>query len=366
MDDVLKKVYTDPRHPGSYSGAAKLKKSIGQQYHVSIKKIKQWLKSNDTYTKHRTARKNFKRNQIIAPHIDAQWQGDLADLGNIVTYNDGMRYILIMIDVVSKYAWAEPLQKKDAKSVKNALEKMFARTTRRPEKIQTDDGKEFLNSQVQEYLREHGIKFFTLKSDKKAAIVERLIRTIKERLFRYMHEKNTRRYIDVLQDVVSSYNDTYHKSIKMSPAAVNEKTEGQVLRTLYGQEWMSADGDKLPTINKLPRHQLGDLVRLSRLKGVFNKGYIGNWTEEIFVIAKIIHSKPYTLYRVKDWNQEELKGSFYEHELQEVDKDLQGFWKIEKIIETKRRGRKLHYFVKWLGYPDSMNSWVTDIKSLGN
>lgn len=363
---VLEEFYSDPRQPGSFSGPEKLKRSVKQlkKLHVSIKSVKDWLKSKDTYTKHRFARKNFKRNPIIAGEIDEQWQGDLAEVGNLSTHNDGVRYLLILIDVVSKYAWIEPLKSKHGSVVLAALKKIFDGGERIPAKLQTDDGKEFLNYEVQNYLKQKGITFFTLKSDKKAAIAERMVRTIKEKIWRYMHEKHTKRYIDVLGDLVASYNDTYHKSIGMPPAHVNESNEGAVLRKLYGKAWKSDKKEK----SKKADLKIGSFVRISRLKGPFKKGYIGNWTEEIFVVDKVVHSRPYKMYKLKDWVGEAIEGSFYSHEIQEVKKDLTGFWKVEKILETKTiRGRK-KYFVKWEGYPDAMNSWVdeTDIKTVGS
>ena len=355
-------MYTDPRDPGSYGGVEKLRKSLNKlNYHVTVRSVKDWLKKKDTYTKHRPARKNFKRNPVIATHIDAQWQGDLAEMGNIASSNDGVRYLLILIDVVSKYVWVEPLKSKNGPTVLEGFKHLLSRTERRPEKLQTDDGKEFLFHGMQSFLKENNIGFFTLKSDKKAALAERVICTLKEKIWRYMHEKHTRRYVDVLEDMVASYNETYHGAIKRAPVDVNTKNEGEVLGSLYGHLWkQNASGKELKT-------KVGDFVRISRVKGVFSKGFIGNWTEEIFVVDKVIHSKPHILYKLKDWSNEPIDGSFYEHEIQIVDKDLDGFWKVEKVLHSRtRRGQKEH-FVKWEGYPDSMNSWVKagNVKTIG-
>lgn len=358
MNERLEKVYTTPSHPGSYSGLDKIRKAAN--FHVSIKKVRKFLKSKDTYTKYRSARKNFKRNPIIATHIDNQWQGDLAEMGNIEKANDGVRYLLVLIDVVSKQAWIEPLKSKHGPVVLQGIKNVFERAGRKPEKLQTDDGKEFLYKGVQAYLKASNIHFFTLKSDKKAAIAERFIRTIKDKIYRYMNEKNTKRYIDVLQDLVESYNATYHKSIKMAPGEVNFGNEGEVLGNLYGAAWSAADGKRKKTGQKKDLPIIGDFVRISKLKGVFDKGYWGNWTEEIFIIEKIIHSYPYILYKLKDWSSESIEGSFYEYEIQVVNKDLRGFWKVEKILQTKIVRGKKKYLVKWEGYPSSVNSWVDE------
>jgi hypothetical protein len=354
---VIEQTYVTPAEPGSYSGIEKLHHSIAKHknIHVPRHEIQKWLKGNDTYTIHKVARKNFKRNPIIAGHIDEQWQGDLAEMGNLATWNDGVRYLLCLIDVVSKYAWVEPLKSKHGPSVLNGFKRVWERTDRRPEKLQTDDGTEFKYRGVQDMLRQMNITFFTVKSDKKAAIAERFIRTLKDKIHRYLDEKHKKKYMDVLQDLVISYNKTYHKSIKMAPVEVGEHNEGEVLETLYGHLWDTVGQAQT-------KYNVGELVRISELKHPFKKGYLGHWTEEIFRINAIKrHAEPRLMYKLEDWSGKVLEGSFYDEELQAIDKDLQGYWKVEKVLitETQKNGKKKH-FVKWQGYPNSMNSWVKD------
>lgn len=341
--------YANPAEPGSFSGPEKLQKSTG----IPLSTIKQWMKGNDTYTKYRVARHTFKRNPIIATHIDAQWQGDLAEMGNLAKWNDGVRYLLVLIDVVSKYVWVEPLKSKAGPTTLAGFKRIWSKTERRPEKLQTDDGTEFVYKGVQNMLSAMNITFFTVKSDKKAAVAERVIRTLKDKIYRYMHERHTKRYIDVLQDLVQSYNVTYHKSVKMPPADVRESNEGEVLDNLYGHLWKTMGTD-------VPKFKIGELVRISSVKHPFRKGYMGNWTEEIFRIKDLKrHAEPRIVYKLEDWGKEPITGSFYAEELQAVDKDLQDYWKVEKILKSRtlRNGRK-KYMVKWQGYPSSMNSWV--------
>jgi hypothetical protein len=365
MEKALEEVYSDPRQPGSFGGVEKLRKGLkkSKNVHATVKDVKKWLTKKDTYTKHRTARKNFPRNRIIAPYIDAQWQGDLAEVGDLAGSNDGVRYLLIVIDIVSKYVWVEALKTKRGEEVLSGFRRIFQRTLRRPDKLQTDDGTEFWYQGLQRYLKAEGIKFFTLKSDKKAAVAERVVRTLKEKIWRYMHEKHVRRYIDVLQDLVASYNDTEHDSIGMPPSAVNESNESEVLRSLYGSDWISKKNIKK---KKSESFKKGDFVRISKLKGKFEKGFRGNFSEELFVVNKVKPAHPYTLYELRDWDGEILQGSFYDKELQLVNKDLSGHWKVEAIIDSRKVGRRTQYLVKWEGYPDSMNQWVDekDIKQI--
>jgi hypothetical protein len=357
QEQLLRSQYVTPGEPGSYSGPEKLRRSIAEHTNVDIpiSRVKRWMKGNDTYTKHRVSRAKFKRNPIIASHIDEQWQGDLAEVGNLARWNDRIRYLLVLIDVVSKYLWVEPLRAKSGPVVLAGFQRIWDRTMRRPEKLQTDDGTEFSYHGVQNMLRGMNIIFFTIKSDKKAAIAERVIRTLKDKIWRYMHENHTKRYIDVLQDLVESYNKTYHKSIKMAPTEVDENTEGQVLETLYGHLWKTVGTDE-------PKFKVGELVRISHLKQHFRKGYMGNWTEEVFRVRGMKrYSEPRIVYLLEDWSRQPIEGSFYPEELQSVEKDLQGYWKVERVIRSRMLadGSREH-FVKWQGYPDSMNSWVHD------
>jgi hypothetical protein len=226
-----------------------------------------------------------------------------------------------------------------------------------PLKLQTDQGTEFLYRGLQSYLKGKRITFFTLKSDKKAAIAERVIRTLKEKIYRYMEEKNSERYIDVLPDLVASYNDTYHKSIKMAPSEVTEANEGEVLENLYGDAWAS---DKK---KKKPKFKVGDFVRISKVKGVFEKGYVGNWTEEIFIVDLVKTSAiPQVMYKLRDWNGDKLEGSFYDKELQLVDADLDGYWRVEKILDKRVRRNKKEYLVRWIGHSSAFDSWVSEDK----
>jgi len=166
---------------------------------------------------------------------------------------------------------------------------------------------------------------------------------MKEKMFKYFTANNTRKYVDVLDNMVGIYNNTRHSSIKMSPIKASmKKNETTVWRNLYG--------GLHPEPPEKPKFSVGDKVRISKYKHIFEKGYTPRWTEEIFSISQVQYTDPPT-YKIADYNGEEIQGSFYEQELQ---KTTQEIYRIEKI--TRKRGKKL--FVKWLGYPESFNSWV--------
>jgi len=288
---------------------------------------------------HRPARRRFPRNRVYVKGINHQFQIDLADMQSIAKSNDGFRYLLTCIDVFSKYAWAIPVKDKTGDETVRAFKIIL--NERVPKRVQSDQGREFLNYKFQRLLRDAGIKFFTCKNQQiKCSVVERFNRTIKGRIWKYFRKNRTYRYIDDIDDLVAGYNNTYHRSIKTKPKLVSKSNENLVRSNLYPEI----------TTQKVPKLKIGDKVRVSKIKGTFEKGYLPNWSEEIFFIRKIIRRNP-TLFELEDYAGEAIEGYWYETELQKV--DVEKFW-IEKVI--KRKAGKV--LVKWLGYSDKFNSWI--------
>ena len=268
--------------------------------------------------------------------IDKIWAADLADMKAFEKDNDGYTFLLLVIDIFSKYGWIVPLKNKKGVNVAKALENIFQE--RKPEKLWMDKGAEFYNKDVKKLL-----DIYSTENEEKSSIVERWIKTMKEKMWKYFTDNNTYRYIDILPDLVKDYNNTVHTSIKITPIEASKKeNELTVWRNLYP--------DRYKIHNLQPKFSVGDEVRITKKKKVFEKGYTTRWTEEIFTIKKIRDTNPIT-YKLEDLQGEEIKGSFYEQELQ---KTAQQIYRIEKIIK-KEKGKSL---VKWKGYSDKFNSWV--------
>jgi hypothetical protein len=152
---------------------------------------------------HKPTRRRFPRRQVVVYGIDHQWQADY--LGKLAYYNKGFKYLLTCIDVLSKYAWVLPLKDKTGTSLKEAFQVIF-KTGRQPICLQTD---------------RDDVHFFTMYNDEtKASIVERFNRTLKTKMWKYFTHRETLKYMDVLPDMVESYNRTVHRSIGMPPAEV--------------------------------------------------------------------------------------------------------------------------------------------------
>jgi hypothetical protein len=265
-------------------------------------------------------------------------------------FNDSHRYILTCIDVFSKRAFAIPLKDKRGSTLADAFEKIFSDAV--PNLIQTDRGVEFLNSLVQAVFTKYTIQhYWSLNDDIKAACVERFNRTLKTRMYRYFTARHTNRWIDVLGSLVDSYNQSIHRTIGMSPNDVTLENSQQVAERMFP-----------PKVKPVWKFQLGETVRITRLKHIFVKGYMQNWTEEMFTITERHVSTPAT-YSLKDMSGEDIKGRFYEQELQMVVKTDDEYI-VEKVLKTRRRNGKLEHFVKWRGYVDKFNSWTSDIHAI--
>ena len=343
MEDSLKNKYYDSSSPGSFGGVERLHKSTG----VNREKIKKWLEGEDSYTLHKQQRTKFPRRCTIVSGIKVQYQIDLMDMQNVQKQNNGYKYILLCIDVFTKMAYAKPIKNKTSKCVIEAL-KAILKQAGKCRQIQSDKGKEFINKAFQAFLRKEKIKHFTSQNeDIKCAIAERLIRTLRQRLGRFFTHSNSYRYIGVLQKIMSAYNNTVHRSIKIKPIDVNKQNEREVWLTLYGH---------IKPPKRRPKFNIGDQVRIAKGKQLFKKSDAPSWSEEIFTLSQILKTSPYT-YKIKDYNGEELIGSFYDFEIQKVvGKQV---YKIEKIIkERKVPGIEPEVLVRWQGYSKDFDSWI--------
>lgn len=342
MEKELAKTYFDPANKGSYGGLKRLWGAVKDKGYA-YRDVKNWLESQESYGLHKPRRTNFTRQRVRVSNIDEQWQADLVDIPDLVNQNKGYRYILTVIDVFSKYAWVVLLKAKTGIVVRDAFAAIF-KEGRIPKRLQTDNGTEFYNSKVDSLLKEHKIELFsTYNNETKASVVERYNRTLKTDMWHYFTANNTRRYVDIIQDLVSAYNNRTHRSIKMTPVAVTKDNTSQVFANLYGRTLKVSPKEK----NFAP----GDLVVITKSKRLFEKGYLPNWTYEQFTVTEVIPSTP-VRYRIKDYADEVLDGTFYGAELQKTVKREK--FHIEKVV----RRSKNKVLVKWWGSPDSMNSWV--------
>jgi transposase InsO family protein len=357
VEAVLHQTYYDPKQAGSFGGVESLVQAVHkrlggvQSLKYIRKRAQDWLKTQDTYTLHKPLRRRFPRNRTVVYGIDDQWQADLVEMREWQRENNNYAYILTCIDIFSKYAWVRPVKRKTAEDVCQAFESIFTASDRTPNKLQTDKGKEFLNRQVQGLFKHYGIHHFTSQNETKAGVVERFNRTLKSKMWRYFTEMGNHHYLDALQELVTSYNLTRHRSIGMAPSQVTEGNERLVWNRLYKTSQLL-----LPL-----KFAKGTLVRLSKFKWPFDKGYLPNWTDEVFVVVQCIQRRPRNVYKITDSEGEEVTGLFYEEELQAVNKNLaDDEFEVEEVLKERINSSTglREAFVKWKGWPSKFNSWV--------
>ena len=174
------------------------------------------------------------------------------------------------------------------------------------------------------------------------------------KLSRFMTENNTGRWCDVMQDAVTSYNSTYHRTVRQRPADIRPGLTEQIAwRNQYER------GPKPPKEEGAYRFEVGDMVRLSHLAKVFRREYGERWSLEVFRISERRRRGPFNIYSVQDLQKEEVLGSWYQKELQGVSVDVTGNFVVEHVLRKRTVRGQTQHLVKWKGYPKKFNSWLS-------
>ena len=247
----------------------------------------------------------------------------------------------------SKYVWIRPLKKQSGKATVEAFTDIVSDDERTPKNLCYDQGIEFRNRQFQQLLKSMTINGYEAINDTKAAIVERVNRTLKNKMYRYFRAENTFRYMDVLQDLVESYNNTYHRSIGMKPSQVISRNEFQVFRRLFPAAHLQ---------KRRVESKEGDHVRISCKKCMFEKEHAAMWTEEIFTIKEVLNKSSPPTFIIEDLLGEEIKGKFYKEQLQKV--QLPTSFIVEKLHCRRKRKGITDVLVCWRGYPEKFMQWL--------
>ena len=247
----------------------------------------------------------FKKRRIVARGIDDVWGCDLLDLPQFVDQNNGFRYVLDCVDVVSKMVFAEPIRRKTAAEVKRAFERILTKSKRQPHKLHVDQGTEFWNGTLMPFLKKKGILMYHTHSKEKSAIIERFHRTLNRRLKLHFPATGKEQWKNILPRLISDYNNRVHSVTKMTPIeGSKKKNEKLILSRIY----------KDPEVIRKPKLKVGDRVRIFRYKEKFANKFTRNWTREIFHIVEVHLTDPIT-YSVADAENERITGKYYTQEL---------------------------------------------------
>lgn len=297
IDEKLNELYTNIKSIPSYSA-----------------KIADFLRQNELHSTHRRiVKKKFPRRRVISRFPFELFMADLIDYKNYSRFNKGYRYILVMIDCFTRMTYTAPLVLKNAENTAQALESIFSNFSRYPINLVTDDGLEFFNSKVHDIFTTYGINHYSTptKTKQKASMAERVIRTLKTRLQRHFDAVKKPRWIDVLSQITTNYNQTPHRSIGMAPAMVTDVNRKRVYKRLYPHE----------TLTVVCKLREGDKVRRIIEKTEFAKGYTENWSSEIFVIQSVRQSNSVCYYKIKTLDNKVVPGIYYYYQLNLVSRN---------------------------------------------
>lgn len=348
MNDILYREWISD-NPNSFGGVYH---TYEKYRDLSKKQIDSSFHKNDIYTRFRQFRKAKFHNPVIVYKKRDQFQSDICYFNNdlLIHATGGYRYLLCTIDIFTKYVWVFPLKNISGLNVSNCMEKLFKEE--RPKNLCTDAGSEFLNKYVKKIVNKYNVKHFVARNRTKAQVVERFILTLQRLLYQLMTHHNTHDWRKVLPKAMKIYLNRKHRTIKMSPNAAELLQNQGILERIHK--------DRVRKIKtKKAKFKKGEQVRISLLRTKFTRGYHQSFTTEIWRIKEVLTNLPLPRYKVSDENGDELTQILNENELikYEPQSDI---YQIERVLKTRGRGNKRQFFVKWMDYPISFNSWVKE------
>ena len=234
---------------------------------------------------HKPVIQKFKRRKVYARFKDNIWAADLAEMESLSTKNKRVKYLLCVIDIFTRYAWVKALKDKKGKTVLNAFIEIVKESNRKPNKLWVDQGREFYNKFNQEWLDNNDILMYSTHNEGKSVIAERFIKTLKSKIYKKMTANDSKSYLPYLNKSVDQYNSAYHHSINKKPTNAD----------------YSASTEKIEINPKAPKFKVNDRKRIAKYRNILSKGYIENWSREIFIMDFVLKTNPWT-YKIKDLN----------------------------------------------------------------
>jgi len=333
---------------------------------LTLARIKQFLIRQSSYTVHRRlARKQFPRRRIRLTSRALRVDADLIELGDLAYWNSGHNYILVLIDAFTKYVWATPLKSKHAEKIAQAIEDILQTVDPVPSTVYTDAGKEFIGAPTQKVFKDYNITHRICGGEAfHCPFVERVNRTLKEKLFQAMTASGTRRWLDLLPPTVASYNKSVHSTTGMRPI---ETTDADTL-TVWENTYKKDTEDK----KKKYKFKVGDHVRILKEQTVFSRGFLPRFTWEIFKVAKLANDRGASsppAYILQDLNGEIIElAVFYESELSAVDPSLvsgpNAIFPVHKVLASRVNPttKKQEVKVWWQGWPADAAEWIPKVQ----
>ncbi len=346
--------YETPGHPVAFSAPAK----VASFFKISREKAKEILEHCEAYNLHREYKKPRAYNPFYVHSRREQVQADLIDIASLAEWNEGTRFLLLLIDIFTKKVWVYPLKNKRAVSMVEAMTSWLDSLDVAPRQLGTDRGLEFSNRLVQRLLAGKRVEWLPLGGSMKAAVAERANKSLQLLVYKYMSAKETVKYLDELQNLVDTYNGRPHRSLKgMTPDEADEvENEGRV-QAIHHERYT-----KIARLRreKLP-FKLGDRVRIKTLTGKIDsarRAYSKQFKGEHFTVVRINRQLPVAMYYLRSMNTGEvLEGGFYAQELQ---RQRGAVYKIEKVLARRVRRGVAEIKVKWRDFDKRWNEWIPE------
>jgi len=353
MERVIS-AYNKPGHPIAFSTPSR----VAQYFGLKVKKAKEILEHVEGYNLHREYKKPKHYNPYYVHNRREIFQGDLIDIAALKEENEGVTFLLLLIDIFTKRVWVYPLKSKNARDMHAAMSEWIHSLRTVPNKLQTDQGNEFTNNRVQTLLANNNIEWQPCYGTLKASIAERANKTIQILIYKYMTELETNKYIDVLPELIATYNKRGHRTLEgMSPKDADKVENESHVQQIFHQKYYEA-GKLRKTLRNLP-FKVGDVVRIKTdPKKLTNstRAYAIQFQGEYFRIVRINRTLPIAMYHLRSMDtQDYIEGGFYANELQRHRGDS---WRIEEVLARRRRGGRDQLLVKWRYFGPQWNSWI--------
>ena len=377
--EFIASIYQDPSNPAGLSGYNKLLRAVRQQRKdITASDVRSYLITQESYTRHGNIPNRYIKRPILVSKPGLTVASDIADFTESSReFNDGHRYILVLIDAFSRKLWAISLTNKNASTLSKVLDNFFSEHSFRY--MWTDRGSEYVNILCEKIYKKHNvIRYSTQNSLFKSSLAERVIRTVKSKLHRAMTQFNTNRYIDYLPEIVKSYNMTKHAGLcgEYTPNQAHSLQDPQKIMKLQSSSYIQKFknyGSHIYNPKSILNLSQRDILKprtyvrllMSHVDNSFVKSYKPLFTIEIFQILRVEEGIP-TIYYLQDLMGEPITGCCYRTDLSPT--SLPDYFPIEKVISTKvcPKTKKNIYFVKYFGWPDKFSSWTESIRKIAN
>lgn len=351
-NDQIKQDFRTPGHPSAFSAAA----TVSRTQNIGVERARNLVQEIDSYVLHKETKRPRQYNPYYVYSRRELVQADLIHIAGLSKSNGGVTQLLLFIDVFSRKIHVYPLKSKSAREMVTAISKYINETSDQPTRtLMTDGGMEFWAAPVQALLRQHGINQKLATGTSKACYAERANKTLQILIYKYLTDRETTRYIDVLSDLVLTYNSRGHRSLNyMTPNDADlPENEDSVL---------AAHTLRVSNIRrKKPVLPLGSMVRVkTEAKNVdpARRAYAEQFKGEYFKIIRVNRTLPIPMYYLKSMNTGEIiDGAFYSNELSQARGDT---FKIESVLRRRVRRGVREVFVKWKFFDARWNEWIPE------